>query len=188
MPLTTPQVWERPSWIPSRNLILLAGLWYLNIHTAANPGGEIRGQVVDQPDRWLFDFPITSDQSVHEIELGEAAPSGTGLVTYDTRTGSVDWFITYEGLTGPPTAMHFHGLAAPGQAAGVDLGIGEFGEDSSTGSALLTAEQAADLRAGLWYLNIHTAANPAGEIRRASGSHSGNLFLRFSHKYYPGCQ
>ena len=25
---------------------LMAGRWYLNIHTAANPGGEIRGQVV----------------------------------------------------------------------------------------------------------------------------------------------
>jgi hypothetical protein len=25
---------------------LLAGRWYVNIHTAAHPGGEIRGQIV----------------------------------------------------------------------------------------------------------------------------------------------
>ena len=31
--------------------------------------------------------------------------------------------------------------------------------------ATLTDAQAADLEAGKWYFNIHTAANPGGEIR-----------------------
>ena len=38
-------------------------------------------------------------------------------------------------------------------------------ESPSVGSATLTGEQAASLQAGLWYLNIHTGANGAGEIR-----------------------
>ena len=33
------------------------------------------------------------------------------------------------------------------------------------GSAVLTPEQAKDFTNGLWYLNIHTQANPSGEIR-----------------------
>jgi hypothetical protein len=33
------------------------------------------------------------------------------------------------------------------------------------GSATLTDAQAADLLAGRYYINIHTAATPAGEIR-----------------------
>ena len=34
-----------------------------------------------------------------------------------------------------------------------------------TGTATLTPAQAADLAAGKWYVNLHTAANPGGEIR-----------------------
>jgi hypothetical protein len=30
---------------------------------------------------------------------------------------------------------------------------------------VLTASQAADLSAGKWYVNLHTAANPGGEVR-----------------------
>jgi CHRD domain. len=33
------------------------------------------------------------------------------------------------------------------------------------GAATLTDAQIADLNAGKWYFNVHTAANPAGEIR-----------------------
>ncbi len=33
---------------------LLAGLWYLNVHTTAFPGGEIRGQVVPEPTTALL--------------------------------------------------------------------------------------------------------------------------------------
>ncbi|MDB5424047.1 MAG: hypothetical protein JWQ29_1463, partial [Phenylobacterium sp.] len=33
------------------------------------------------------------------------------------------------------------------------------------GTATLTDAQIADLNAGKWYFNVHTAANPGGEIR-----------------------
>ena len=33
------------------------------------------------------------------------------------------------------------------------------------GTATLTDAQAADLQAGKWYFNVHTAANKGGEIR-----------------------
>ncbi|MGN6102228.1 MAG: CHRD domain-containing protein [Devosia sp.] len=33
------------------------------------------------------------------------------------------------------------------------------------GHATLTAAQVADLEAGKWYFNVHTAKNPNGEIR-----------------------
>ena len=36
---------------------------------------------------------------------------------------------------------------------------------AAEGSAILTDEQAADLTAGKYYINVHTAANPGGEIR-----------------------
>jgi hypothetical protein len=63
--------------------------------------------------------------------------------------------------------MHFHGAADPGTNAGVQVNIGSIsGLGSPTaGSTTITGAQGADLVAGLWYVNIHTAANPGGEIR-----------------------
>jgi hypothetical protein len=61
---------------------------------------------------------------------------------------------------------HFHGPAAPGANAGVALPIGAAGMASpAAGSATLNDAQVADLLAGRWYINIHTATHPGGEIR-----------------------
>lgn len=92
--------------------------------------------------------------------------TGTGAVTaaYDTATMMLTWSGSYSGLTGPATAAHFHGPAEPGKNAGVVIPIPDHGS-SFKGSAKLTDAQAADLMGGRWYVNIHTAANPGGELR-----------------------
>jgi hypothetical protein len=86
-------------------------------------------------------------------------------VTYDTTSKQVTWRINYSGLSGPPTAAHFHGPAQPGTNAGVAVPIPNPATSPVQGSATLTDAQAADLLAGRYYINIHTAATPAGEIR-----------------------
>ena len=73
--------------------------------------------------------------------------------------------MRYSGLSGPVKAAHFHGLAEAGKNAGVALGINNAGESPVQGSAVLAADQAADLLAGKWYGNLHTAASPGGELR-----------------------
>lgn len=77
----------------------------------------------------------------------------------------LDWNITFTGMSGPVTAAHFHGPASAGQNAGIALPLSGNMASPIKGSATLSAAQIADLRAGKWYINLHTAAFPDGEIR-----------------------
>jgi len=90
--------------------------------------------------------------------------AGNAVVTYDTTAKKVTWKLNYSDLTGAATAAHFHGPAEVGKNAGVAVPIAN-PASGTEGSATLTDAQAADLLAGRYYINIHTAANPAGEIR-----------------------
>ena len=84
---------------------------------------------------------------------------------FNKDTNLLRWKVNYTGLTGPATAAHFHGPAATGANAGVALAWSGPISSPMEGSATLTAPQMADLMAGRWYANIHTAANPGGELR-----------------------
>jgi len=101
----------------------------------------------------------------NEFKPNESNGTGAAEVTYDTATKTLTWTLTFEGLTGPATAAHFHGPATPGQEARVVIPIGNNPTSPAKGTATLTDAQAADLQAGRWYVNVHTAANPGGEIR-----------------------
>ena len=93
---------------------------------------------------------------------------GTGAVTaaYDTASKKFTYTATYLGLTGPATAAHFHGPAAAGANAPPVIPIPPTMLASPIkGEATLTDAQAADLAAGKWYFNVHTAAHGPGEIR-----------------------
>ncbi|HGL4256508.1 CHRD domain-containing protein [Burkholderia dolosa] len=101
-------------------------------------------------------------------EVPPTASKGSGAVdaTYDTATRTLQWTATYEHLSGPATAAHFHGPAPVGQNAGVQVPIPKDELSSPIkGSKVLTDAQVTDLMAGKWYFNIHTHAHPAGEIR-----------------------
>ncbi len=94
-----------------------------------------------------------------------SAGKGTADLDYDAATKKLTWKLTYSGLSGPPTAAHFHGPADPGKNAAVAVAIPNPSSSPVEGSATLTDAQAADLMAGKYYINVHTAANPGGEIR-----------------------
>ncbi len=101
-----------------------------------------------------------------EVPPNSTNGTGQALVTLDTATKALSYTLTFQDLTGPAVAAHFHGPAAPGANAGVAVPIGGKGMVSpASGKATLTDAQMKDLEAGKWYVNVHTAANPGGEIR-----------------------
>ncbi len=91
--------------------------------------------------------------------------AGTADVSLDTESRALSWKVTFADLSGPATMAHLHGPAAPGKAAGVTVPLTGPMTSPLAGTASLTDGQIGDLRAGLWYVNVHTAQNPGGEIR-----------------------
>ena len=109
-------------------------------------------------------FKVTLDAK-SEVPPNASTATGTADVDYDPATKKLSWKLTYSGLTGPAMAAHFHGPAEAGKNAGVAVAIPNAGSSPAEGSATLTDAQASDLEAGKYYVNVHTAANPGGEIR-----------------------
>ena len=99
----------------------------------------------------------------NEVPPNASGGSGTGKVELDGNV--IKWTVTYSGMTGPVTAGHFHGPAAAGANAGVVVPFAGPLASPIIGSATLTPAQVDQLKAGMWYINLHTAANPGGEIR-----------------------
>ena len=99
-------------------------------------------------------------------EVPATASHGEGEVTatFDPATKRLSWSGRYSGLTGPVTAAHFHGPAKAGENAGVLVPV-TAASSPFTGETTLDDAKAADLAAGKLYFNLHTAANPKGEIR-----------------------
>ena len=119
----------------------------------------------------VFDLSASID-GFQTVPPTGSSGMGTGLVTYDDSSNLLSWDIAWSDLTGPVTVMHFHGPADVGTNAGVQVNIGGISGTTSPsiGSATITTAQATDLLNDLYYINIHTANFPGGEIR-------GQVFL-----------
>lgn len=100
-----------------------------------------------------------------EVPATTSGGTGSAELSFDPATKKLSWTLTYSGLSGPATAAHFHGPAEAGKNAGVAVAIPNATTSPVKGEATLTDAQAADLTSGKYYINIHTAANPGGEIR-----------------------
>ena len=101
-----------------------------------------------------------------EVPAKDSQGAGTVTATVDTKTNEFKYHVEFAGLTGPVVAAHFHGPAAEGVNAKpqVPVKLSPITRPID-GKAKLTPEQVKDLLDGKWYFNLHTAANPGGEVR-----------------------
>lgn len=138
----------------------------------------------------ILDFdlsPAGTDDAVGLSPANEVPPvTGTGSgdaisggISFNTVTSTLSFAMGYGSaagftdLTGAAIGAHIHGPAAAGAEAGIlfDLAATHFPAVTPTkggvlyGSVVLTSTQATNLLNGLNYVNIHTTANPGGEIR-----------------------
>jgi hypothetical protein len=107
-----------------------------------------------------------------------SAALGTMDVFYSKETRILNYTINWSGLTGAVTAAHIHGLAPTGYPAPVvqtfslnaiskcpTISITSCGTYKGTMLVDGVIVKEEDLLNGMYYVNIHTAANPGGEIR-----------------------
>jgi hypothetical protein len=125
--------------------------------------------MIEDPATLSFsDVAVTVAQ---EVPPPTGSPTGSGVVdaAFDGASNQLVYGITWVGLTGNATAMHFHAPGAPGVGGAPPIvTVANFpaaASGTAGGSAILTGPQESDLLGGLVYFNIHTALNAPGEIR-----------------------
>ncbi len=140
---------------------ITSGRTYVNIHSSLFAGGEIRGQIT------AFFSPVDAVQ----INPGESSP-GAGLVaaSIDTDNDLLSYHVVMAGLDGTEENTFLHGMAPPGESAGVltgfPLGLIKISDWN------YSPDQEDDLLAGLSYIDVHTSTHPDGELR-------GQVYLGF---------
>ncbi|MEO6596883.1 MAG: CHRD domain-containing protein, partial [Planctomycetota bacterium] len=103
-------------------------------------------------------------EGAQEVPPVATAGRGWGIVRHDTVTNDVRIFVFHESLSGAPVAAHLH-LAALGVNGAVIVPLAAASANTYTGVAILSPAQAVALGTSGTYLNVHTPANPGGEIR-----------------------
>jgi Cu/Zn superoxide dismutase len=142
-------------------LNLLAGNVYVNVHTANNTGGEIRGQLIYQ-NGLSFDGWMSGSQ---EVPFALTAASALGAATVSPDLGTVQFWMVSDQVTGNVTAAHFHN-APIGTNGGVVLDLSSGLDDNDINfSGPISADAVSALLTGSIYANAHTAAYPGGEFR-----------------------
>ncbi len=153
---------------PTQVAKLMAGEYYINVHTSAAPSGEIRGQVQ------LYAAPTAFNALL--LGTNEPTPVATtakGVAQFTlVNTNTLQYQVAVSDIVSV-TASHIHfgpvGVNGP-VAHALYTGTGLFDPDNPvSGTVELSAGELVDLLTGYFYVNVHTSANPGGEIRGQIG-------------------
>jgi hypothetical protein len=122
----------------------------------------LTGAALAAPKGMGWSAKLDAMQEIPKQEV--AAPKARGSFHATLHGTTLNYSLTFSGLTGQATAAHIH-MGAMGKAGGVVAALCGPCRRSTTGSVKLT--KAAIKAAGkhLLYVNVHTAKNPGGEIR-----------------------
>lgn len=101
----------------------------------------------------------------NEVPANSSTGTGSSTLIFNNDTKIFTVSTTYSGLTGTATGAHIH----RGDVTCACPVVFPFTNVTTSPivytSVALDATQEADLRAGLYYTNVHTAMYPGGEIR-----------------------
>ena len=114
------------------------------------------------PQKTVWTAALSSGQEVPKQVVKN--PAGHGLFKATLSGTTLRWRLTFSKLTGPATAAHIH-MAARGTAGNVVVPLCAPCTSGATGTATVTPDLLSAFRKHLLYVNVHTAKNPAGEIR-----------------------
>ena len=148
---------------PEQARAIVEGRTYVNITSSSFPSGELRGQVV-QPGEAVYTARLSADQ---ENPPNAVESSGVAEFLVDPTANRLRFVVHTAGMAMPPTGAHIH-TGAAGINGPVLIDLAEGGSSLANdflGTRPITAATVADLEAGRWYVNTHSAAIPAGEIR-----------------------
>jgi hypothetical protein len=140
---------------------LKAGLFYFNIHTVSNGGGEIRGQILPADP---FTATINAKQ---EVPTNSSTGSGRAVLSINSAQTQVLVSVFWADVTGPLTIGHIHSNVFGSNGSVIcnlspaNVVMGSLVDFLCT----FTPAQIITLRRSGLYVNLHTAANPGGEIR-----------------------
>jgi hypothetical protein len=100
--------------------------------------------------------------------------TGLALIALNSSQSRITVTAAFGPFTSRPTAAHIHGPASAGQNAPalfdlgsitvVKIGRNYYGSTNIRTFAV-TPAQVQQMLTGLWYVDVHTAAKPSGEIR-----------------------
>jgi hypothetical protein len=102
----------------------------------------------------------------YEVPPTQSSGSGYFEAVYRPSTKVLEYRLNLQGLSGPITMGYLQGPAGPGenaqQVAPINIAIYDY---TIWDGVTLTEEQAAQVLAGQWYVNVMTLQYPDGEIR-----------------------
>lgn len=110
-----------------------------------------------------FEANIDEPQEINCAEMN--GNTGFGTFKLNKTTGELSFNFSFTGLSSPQTDVHIHGPAGPGVNAGVVRGLPLGSPSAGTVVPDLTAQEIADMQAGLYYINIHSENCLGGELR-----------------------
>jgi hypothetical protein len=97
-------------------------------------------------------------------DVSAARGTFSATVTKSDAGAALNWELTFTNLSGPATAAHIH-VADRGQPGPVVVPLCAPCASGATGTANINATVLNALENDRAYVNVHTALNPAGEIR-----------------------